>query len=287
MAALAKNFDSLADVFSKIDQNNDGRLSYSEFKNAILSTNPDFNEEEADIFLEYVDKDGSGFIDFEEFQSCIDAKHSNKELTRENDFMPPSLALKDAYEHHGTMKTATTSNIGMSHSNKLPKFAQVARVQMKRKIFPAGKEEDKCNDDPEAFRVTQLKNATFIPKRNSFTPTCNTDFLIKPFPTLGNLSGSYTYENGEKGRFMPESSTSFSLMESAAYHKSQGYLKKRDRNLARVELKRSRMKEQLVDKCHLNENRRLKTVMMHQLSYYKRLESNNKKENIRRDLAGI
>jgi len=71
MVVIFTDAKHIADLFSKIDSDHTGLISYSEFISASLSTSVHLNEERLTAAFDKLDPDKSGFIDAQELRNLL------------------------------------------------------------------------------------------------------------------------------------------------------------------------------------------------------------------------
>lgn len=307
---LSEDFSSVAAAFDSIDVNKDGRISYGEFKAALLTLDMSFKESDADIFLRYIDQDGSGFVDYDEFKECIQGKFganevsglaaaSSRNVTSDADEEGMTRARQQFKNHlmaspdHEVkyLKTATVSNVGLAFSNQMPNKVEMARIQTKRKLFPAKRRAATApashtrsslagtSSDRPDFDVTSLHNALTPPRHKSRKPVEDTTYLIRPDPvTLAKVGvvGNYTYAGGERMRFQPETTRQYCLSRDSAYHRQPEQLQRKaayETRLKKMRETMDRYNDRPLPKMQ-DPDLHLKTILKHRLNYFTRLEKN-------------
>jgi Ca2+-binding EF-hand superfamily protein len=97
----------LKSSFVKYDDNNDGRISYRDFKLAISDLKIDVERHDAEKILAYFDKKNNGYILFDDFMSLIEEKNDNTSRNNKN-----SDLNKEVGEIFDTIRRNMEDNLG-------------------------------------------------------------------------------------------------------------------------------------------------------------------------------
>mmetsp|Transcript_15526 Transcript_15526/g.22520 ORF Transcript_15526/g.22520 Transcript_15526/m.22520 type:complete len:107 (+) Transcript_15526:131-451(+) len=63
--------DEVCKYFSMFDRNRDGKIDSSEFKKVMTTMGEALTDEEVEFIISEADKDGNGYIDYEEFSDIL------------------------------------------------------------------------------------------------------------------------------------------------------------------------------------------------------------------------
>jgi len=298
---LSSDFESVATAFNAIDKNGDGRLSYGEFKAALM--NLDLQADEVDIFLRFIDQDGNGFVDSDEFGDFIEGrfgaskvssfKHEDVlagKIKKEEKINKKRLHAERNPDHElRSMKTATVANVGFAFSNRIPNTLESRRIKLKRTLFPVTRSSTKEASMPRASSAPNLGMKALKARRRHLT----TKNLISPASDMllvPGILGGQVYEGGERGRFKTETISKFNLNDESCHHKQPEQVRKRQlhsNKLARI--RRSQERHERCRKFVIEEDpdRHLKSILKQRLNYHARLDRKLEKERIRREAAGF
>ncbi len=137
---ITNEFVSIVAAFKAIDSNSDGLISYGEFKGAVRKLGLPLSGSDVDLFLRYMDKDGSGHVDFEEFQNFVDIDNVGSAKT-----LAFAASSTSSAGRSRRLVTSASSNALLESSNNQEHNSQAidnawaAPSKSERKIsFPSG-----------------------------------------------------------------------------------------------------------------------------------------------------
>ena len=75
----AAGITDIRQAFKSFDTNKDGVISVSEFKKAFIAMNlKNYSDDDVESIIAFIDKDGSGMVDLEEFRKALKLEFSDR-----------------------------------------------------------------------------------------------------------------------------------------------------------------------------------------------------------------